>query len=678
MTSGAAAIAVLFADADLENQGSLRACEGWQRYLQLPSWSAREAVTQELHMRGGKCLEVFIACYKATLDEHHLILADFYSIDATLWQKEYESKGEISVPFLNPDALATLSEYAQQLEPIGKNRYGTDRPCYPPGEVAVNFPEGDPRKNIKTDVNMTAVSSGHMTKHAAAVTAAASSGDASTTPLSITSSPVQWLYHSPHLREFLRVVMKSTSLHPYMSDLGVAVNIMRPVDDNADGVVGEAGKNTSRTALGFHFDSINSSGKVSGRAEGEMREDTPAATSAAGVVTQPRGATGVIGILDCLDGGERIVYTGVDRSQVEAVKHVAELYNPANPHATIGSFTPTVCSDPTAGILYLFDGGDVLHGVSAVKKGLRIAAVFLYQEDNAPEQSKDGDASCSFFYAKEEENATATTTLPPQPPQTLVEVPASPQTPHEKYMHGRYNSVYEQSTPEIYDKWALDEECPYDEAVAQHSLACQSVFEVIHGLVAQLELSNISSRKGSCADLIILDAGSGTGRVGEVCRENSSADSLLGSAVFDGVDYSKGMLSVCYKKHRGKNLYRYLVHADLTKPLSEAGTPIGDTVTVTVAGGEEFVFSDGMYAGVVSSGTFLQGHLGPEALPELCRVIRPGGFMVFTVRPTFFEETKDQWYEMLLSHDMVDVKVVYKTYTDSGLKAPIVTCFKKE
>ena len=253
-----------------------------------------------------------------------------------------------------------------------------------------------------------------------------------------------------------------------------------------------------------------------------------------------------------------------------------------------------------------------------MRKGLRIAAVFLYQEDTAPEQSKDGDASCSFFYtntkAEDEDSTATTTTTMPQAPQietetetlvgeqaspqieteteTLVGEQASPQTPHEKYIHGRYNSVYEQSSPEIYDRWALDEDCPYDEAVAQNSPACQSVFEVIHDLVAQLALSKNSSSssssssskgkgkgKGNCADFI-LDAGSGTGRVGEVCRENSSADSLLGSAVFDGVDYSKGMLSVCYKKHKEKGVYRHLIHADLTKPLSEASAPlsIGDSI----------------------------------------------------------------------------------------------------
>jgi hypothetical protein len=214
---------------------------------------------------------------------NQLVLAELHSIGAILWQKEYESNEEISVPFLNPVALAALSEYVQQVEHLGKSRYGLTRPCYPPGEVAMNFAEGGLRKSIFTDVKMTAVSSGRMTKHAAA----AATGGASTTPLSITSSPVQWIYHSPHLREFLRVVMKSTSLHQCLSDLGVAINIMRPV------VVAGAGKDadTSRTAFGFLFDSINSSEKVSKRAEEEVVEDDTLAAAAAALVSQPCGAT---------------------------------------------------------------------------------------------------------------------------------------------------------------------------------------------------------------------------------------------------------------------------------------------------------------------------------------------------------------------------------------------------
>jgi hypothetical protein len=51
--------------------------------------------------------------------------------------------------------------------------------------------------------------------------------------------------------------------------------------------------------------------------------------------------------------------------------------------------------------------------------------------------------------------------------------------------------------------------------------------------------------------------------------------------------------------------------------------------------------------------------------------------MVFTVRPTFFEATRDQWVTTLQNHGMGDVTVTYKPYTSDGLEAPIVSCFKR-
>ena len=35
--------------------------------------------------------------------------------------------------------------------------------------------------------------------------------------------------------------------------------------------------------------------------------------------------------------------------------------------------------------------------------------------------------------------------------------------------------------------------------------------------------------------------------------------------------------------------------------------------------------------GAVSSGTFTNGHVGPEAVPEVLRVVRPGGWVVLSV-----------------------------------------------
>ena len=101
----------------------------------------------------------------------------------------------------------------------------------------------------------------------------------------------------------------------------------------------------------------------------------------------------------------------------------------------------------------------------------------------------------------------------------------------------------------------------------------------------------------------VLDAGCGTGLV---------ADHLPKSIVTDGVDLSPDMLEVANRKGR----YRTLVEADLTKPLP---------------------FEDGAYSGLTCAGTFTQGHVGPEALTELLRVLQPDDVCVISGKPPFYE-----------------------------------------
>ena len=79
----------------------------------------------------------------------------------------------------------------------------------------------------------------------------------------------------------------------------------------------------------------------------------------------------------------------------------------------------------------------------------------------------------------------------------------------------------------------------------------------------------------------------------------------------DGVDISPEML----KQAERKGHYRKLIEADLTKPL-----PIADAT----------------YAGLTSAGTFTHGHVGPEALNELIRVLRPGAVCAIGVNAAFF------------------------------------------
>jgi len=103
----------------------------------------------------------------------------------------------------------------------------------------------------------------------------------------------------------------------------------------------------------------------------------------------------------------------------------------------------------------------------------------------------------------------------------------------------------------------------------------------------------------------VLDVGAGTGLLAEALRP-------LCKLEIDALDVSAEMLAEAERKM----VYRRLIEADLTKRLS-----IGVN----------------QYAGVVSSGTFTHGHVGPDALDRLLPVARPGALFVLSVNAEHFE-----------------------------------------
>jgi SAM-dependent methyltransferase len=100
----------------------------------------------------------------------------------------------------------------------------------------------------------------------------------------------------------------------------------------------------------------------------------------------------------------------------------------------------------------------------------------------------------------------------------------------------------------------------------------------------------------------VLDVGAGTGLIG----------AELAGLEIDALDLSPEMLAVAERK----GVYRRLITADLTGPLD---------------------IPDASYGGIVSSGTFTHGHVGPVCLPELLRIARPGALFVCTVIPAVYD-----------------------------------------
>ena len=104
----------------------------------------------------------------------------------------------------------------------------------------------------------------------------------------------------------------------------------------------------------------------------------------------------------------------------------------------------------------------------------------------------------------------------------------------------------------------------------------------------------------------ILDAGCGTGLVGE-------ALAILGYTNIVGIDISPAMI----KHAENLQVYDRLYEHDLGRPIPE---------------------SDNSLAAVTCFGSLGPGHAPPECLNEFIRVTRPGGFVIFNVRPDTYEE----------------------------------------
>ncbi|MDO8882191.1 MAG: class I SAM-dependent methyltransferase [Pseudotabrizicola sp.] len=97
----------------------------------------------------------------------------------------------------------------------------------------------------------------------------------------------------------------------------------------------------------------------------------------------------------------------------------------------------------------------------------------------------------------------------------------------------------------------------------------------------------------------VLDVGAGTGLLAGHLRNMGFAGAI------DAVDLSVDMLDSA----RAKGLYRHLHRADITRPLALTGP----------------------YSGVVSSGTFTHGHVGPEAIVQLERQAARGALFAVSI-----------------------------------------------
>jgi SAM-dependent methyltransferase len=108
------------------------------------------------------------------------------------------------------------------------------------------------------------------------------------------------------------------------------------------------------------------------------------------------------------------------------------------------------------------------------------------------------------------------------------------------------------------------------------------------------------------ANARMLDAGAGTGLVGKLLSDRGYTNLVA-------MDLSDGMLEIARQKNAYREYHRMLM-----------GEPLG--------------FPSNSFDAVISVGVFTLGHAPAHSLYELVRITKPGGHIVFGLRPDVYEE----------------------------------------
>lgn len=160
------------------------------------------------------------------------------------------------------------------------------------------------------------------------------------------------------------------------------------------------------------------------------------------------------------------------------------------------------------------------------------------------------------------------------------------------FVDAAYRLENEADMVEFYRKWAEE----YDHQMLD-------VLGYISPTRIAQQLSKLLPHRGA----EIFDIGCGTGLTCVYLAE-------LGYTNLDGIDLSPDMVRVAGQR----GIYRELLVGDVNQALER---------------------DDACYDGVISSGTFTHGHVGPEPLDEIFRILKPGGFLACTVH-------EDLWQSM--------------------------------
>jgi len=154
-----------------------------------------------------------------------------------------------------------------------------------------------------------------------------------------------------------------------------------------------------------------------------------------------------------------------------------------------------------------------------------------------------------------------------------------------------YSSSDNKELEERYDQWAKDYDADLDEGFGW--LGPQRAVEFFTRHVPK--------------EARILDAGAGTGLVGELLAKQ-------GYNHLVAMDLSSGML----EEARKKNVYREFHQMMMGEPLN---------------------YATDSFDAVISVGVLTVGHAPASSFDELIRITRPGGHIVFSLRPDVYRDS---------------------------------------
>jgi len=153
-----------------------------------------------------------------------------------------------------------------------------------------------------------------------------------------------------------------------------------------------------------------------------------------------------------------------------------------------------------------------------------------------------------------------------------------------------YSSKDNKELSERYDKWAKDYDTDLDEGFGW--VGPQMAVDYFTKYVSK--------------DARILDAGAGTGLCGKLLAKQGYKNLVA-------MDISKGMLEEAKNKNAYIEFHRMVM-------------------------GETLDFPSDSFDGIISVGVMTVGHAPASSLDELIRVTKPGGYIVYSLRPDVYRD----------------------------------------